>query len=138
MKLATLALALWFMGAQVTYWVDCCCGSFCLRKDACTGCQDISMGEGNPKAGHGCLNQALGMDPSKGCKQDACSHLEPQGDVKSIKADHDFIPAPVFLGLLPTVLNDPGAAWVPHRRESRSPPHAEDPPLYLRFQVLLI
>lgn len=138
MNPAALVLALWFMGAQATFWVDCCCGSFCLRKDACTGCRDMSMGEGIPMEGHGCRNPAMGMDPSKGCEKDSCSHLEPQSDVTSAKADQDFAHVPIILGWVPLIPAGPAAVWAPIHRESKSPPHAEDPPLYLRIQVLLI
>lgn len=115
MNPAALVLALWFMGAQAIFWVDCCCGSFCLRKDACTGCRDMSMGEGIPMEGHGCRNPAMGMDPSKGCEH-----------------------VPIILGWVPLIPAGPAAVWAPIHRESKSPPHAEDPPLYLRIQVLLI
>lgn len=139
MRFITVVLSLWLSAFQVTHWTDCCCGSFCLRKGSCTGCQDMSIGgEGKRKADHGCRNPVIGVDPSKPCEQDSCTHLEPQGDVTSVKADYDFIPAAIFLGF---VLLDPagrGVVWVPVRRNSKSPPHAEDPPLYLRLQVLLI
>jgi hypothetical protein len=87
---------------------------------------------------HGRCNSALPAQHSGGCAKDACSHIEPQGDVDSIQADHDFVPI-LILGFVSLIPIPPACSLlIPVYRQSRSPPHAEDPPLYLRYEVLLI
>lgn len=140
MRLATLVVGLWFTASQSTAVVDCCCGSFCLHKDACRGCKGGEMEEGSahPSGGHGRCNSALSAHHSGGCAKDACSHIEPQGDVVSVQADHHFIPI-LILGFVPLIPLPPACGLlIPVHQTSRSPPHAEDPPLYLRYEVLLI
>lgn len=139
MRLATLALGLWLSGAQVTTWTDCCCGSFCLHKDACTGCGGEGMPGGQDSASaRGRCGSAMGMGPREGCPKDACSHIEPQSDVCSVQADDDFVPV-LVLTIEPFTLPAPASGLlVPIQEESRGPPRAEDPPLYLRYEVLLI
>lgn len=136
MKLATLALGLWLSTSQVTTWTNCCCGSFCLRKDACTGCGGEGM-SGHP-SGRGPCGSAMGMGSKEGCPKDACSHIEPQSDVYSVQADHDFVPI-LVMAIEPFIPPAPaGGLPILIHTEPRGPPHAEDPPLYLRYEVLLI
>lgn len=139
MRPATLALGLWLSASQVTIWTDCCCGSFCLHKDACTGCggEGMSGSEGHLSS-RGRCGSAMGMGPSEGCPKDACSHIEPQGDVDSVQADHDFVPILILAIELFIPPAPSGGLYNPIHAESRGPPHAEDPTLYLRYEALLI
>ena len=139
MRPATFALGLWFCASQSILVVDCCCGSFCLHKDACQGCE----GQGGMKgmghsSGHGSCSSALGLKHSGGCGKDPCSHIEPQGDFDSVRAGHDFVPMFV-LGIVPVIpVLPPDGHQISTDRHSHSPPHSEDPPLYIRNEVLLI
>jgi hypothetical protein len=61
---------------------DCCCGTLCERKNACSRCADD--------------------------EKDVCSHLEPSSEVVPFSPDLDAVPPPLILPLV--VIEPPPAA----------------------------
>ena len=89
-------------------------------KAACDGCGDEAGQESSPRP-------------------DCCTFLEAQQDVDLAVPRAPISQAPVFVELLPE-----GGAFTPCRPESadriadQAASRAEGPPLYLRYEVLLI
>jgi hypothetical protein len=87
-KSLSLGLVLCFIAAQAVSLVDCCCGSFCQHKNACTGCPP----------GEACPGGERKSDKSSCCGQEesapkkTCSHLEPSYEIDTVSSDvvHDL------------------------------------------------
>ena len=82
MKPLLLGLALIFVSGQVVSWADCCCGSFCQHKNACTGCgpEDTCPGGGEQKAG----SKTSCCDEDESQPKKTCSHLEPSSEIDTV------------------------------------------------------
>ena len=119
MKAAILAFGLCLAGAQ-GFSSQVCCLSRPTEKATCGGCGESSK-------------------PATPAHPDCCTSLEAQQDIDVAAPKYTLPAAPIVIDLLPI---DPAfapshpvvAALVAQLSGSR----AEDPPLYLRNQVLLI
>jgi hypothetical protein len=120
MKVAILSLGLWLSAAQGFAAQACCSETPSPRKAACDGCGNDAGQESFPRP-------------------DCCTSLEAQKDVDLSVPRASISQAPVFVELLPE-----GGAVAPWRPESadriadQAASRAEGPPLYLRYEVLLI
>ncbi len=99
-----LSLSLCLAAAQAVSWADCCCGSFCQHKNACTGCgpEDACPG-GAPKP----ETRASCCDEAASPPQRTCSHQEPSSEIDSAPTDGPAAPRvplePLFLVDVPAV-----------------------------------
>lgn len=96
-----LLLAAWLLAAQSVSLADCCCGSFCERKNECTGCVDGASCAGG-KAKASCCD---------GEEREVCSHLEPSSELERSSPGADVVPPPLVLWLPafepPVLVDDP-------------------------------
>jgi hypothetical protein len=134
---AGIALCLWFAASQAVSLTDCCCGSICEHKNACSDCSGGSgCGSSHEVGPAHCKDGTLPKPPSS---HDRCAHVEPQSDVDSSVVKNETPRPPVILSLLPI---DAGLGPFPELHRTRTlrggVPHQEGPPLYLRYEVLLI
>ena len=120
MKYAVLALGLWIAGAQGFAAQACCSDMPSPKKASCGSCGGESEQKNMPRP-------------------DCCSSMEAQKDVDIVVPNNTLPENPAFTELLA----DPAglAPWQPNTsdliaREASS--RAESPPLYLRYEVLLI
>ncbi len=115
MKALRVVLLLSFAATQSLFWVDCCCGSFCTAKNACT------PEEASTEDSH----------------EEACFHLEPQSDLTPAPVEAFHIPV-AFESDLSDLFET--AVFVPVVRLSHTldPGLLPAPPLHLRLRVLLI
>ena len=118
MKYAILALGLWLAGAQ-GFAAQACCSEMPSPKAACDGCGDESDGKTSSRP-------------------DCCTSLEAQKDVDVVITRNDVPQHPIVADLLTEDMSF--RPWRPQGdlvvRAAGS--HAEDPPLYLRYEILLI
>jgi hypothetical protein len=120
MRVAVLFLGLWLAGAQGFAAYACCSEMPAPEKSSCDGCGNEGERDTSPRP-------------------DCCTSLEAQKDAE-LAVPRTAIPqTPVLVELL----SDDGsfAAWRPESAdliEVQAVSQAEGPPLYLRYQVLLI
>ena len=115
MRTLRLALLLSFAVTQSLFWVDCCCGSFCTAKNACTPAEV----------------------PAEESHDEACFHLEPQNDLTPAPVEAFHIPV-AFSAELPELFES--LVFESEFRSSHTldPGLLSAPPLHLRCRVLLI
>lgn len=120
MRLASLAVLVWFGATQTFAFVDCGCESLCRRpNDTCPDApprKDCCGGEQEKKAAG------------------PCTHIEPSHEVVSHAADLPAGPPPAEIVATPEL--DPPAGR--GRPASPAPEARGSPPLYLLHSVLLI
>lgn len=130
-----LGLVLCFIAAQAVSLADCCCGSFCQHKNACTGCQP---GEPCP-GGEQKSEKASCCDEKEAAPKKTCSHLEPSAEIDTVSADvlHDLpVLTVAFTSLDCAPVN---AAEDQAVCKDTGPPRSGPPlPLHLLFSVLRI
>ncbi|HYF00864.1 MAG TPA: hypothetical protein VEJ18_18225 [Planctomycetota bacterium] len=132
MKAVLAAVALTVGTAQTVAWTDCCCGSFCEQKNACTGCRSRDGGldvrvapAANPCCG-----------PSGTPAGDVCSHLEPSTEIDVPPAPDDLKPATDVAPPRPVLAVRLGPASAGKRAvPSRSPPPGRGPVLLSILQI---
>jgi hypothetical protein len=83
LRTAALGLALLFVASQSVSWADCCCGSFCRHKNACTGCPP---GEACP-GGEQKTRTSSCCGEEESAPETTCSHFEPSSEIDTVSAD---------------------------------------------------
>jgi len=119
LKLAVLALGLWLASAQ-GFAAIACCAEMDSPKAACDGCADQSSGKTSPRP-------------------DCCTSLEAQDDLDLAVPRSEVPQLPVLVALLSEdVSANPWRPETTDRIVERAAFLAEGPPLFLRYEVLLI
>ncbi|HEX7899948.1 MAG TPA: hypothetical protein VF950_19430 [Planctomycetota bacterium] len=129
MNALLLGLSLVFAGSQVVAWADCCCGSFCRHKNACTGCgpEDACPGGSEKRARKSSCCDEDASQPRK-----TCTHVEPSSEIDHVSADaHAAPPAP--LDCVPDVETYARPVFLapPLTPPDTGPPRAGPPRLFL-------
>jgi len=134
-KALLLALALTFAASQAVTWADCCCGTFCQHKNACTGCGPEDACPGGQKKSSCC-------DEDESQSKETCSHVEPSSEIDTAAVDVRIPPQPT-LDLAPhLILSAPPPRPAPPMVAMDTGPPRAGPsdalPLHLYLSVLLI
>jgi len=121
MTVAVISLALWLVAAQA-FAAQVCCSEMPSpgRKAACDGCGTEGERESSPRP-------------------DCCASFEPQKDIELAVPRTEISQTPIAVD----VLSEEGtfAPWHPESADLIADviaSRAESPPLYLRYEVLLI
>ena len=130
-KAFVLGLSLWFLTGQSVAWADCCCGSFCRHKNACTGCgpEDACPG------GEGRAKKSSCCDEEESRSDQTCSHLEPSSEIDTCSADN--VPAQVAEQVVHLDLSLPTAPPAPPVQAFDTGPPRAGPPDALRPHLLI-
>lgn len=128
MNVLPAVFALAVMAAQTVAWADCCCGSFCRQKNACTGCASEPTPDPAVVADPCCA-------PAETPSQDVCSHLEPSTEIEVQAGSADVAPATALQAHAPVVDSSDVSPAAGTALPSRSPPSVRR---HLRLSVLLI
>ena len=118
MKLAILALGLWLAGAQ-GFAAQACCADMPSPKTACDGCGNQATSDTSPRP-------------------DCCTSLEAQEDVEAAFPRNDLPERPAIAFLTEDTSFSPWPADTRDTVVRQASALAEGPPLYLRYEVLLI
>jgi hypothetical protein len=133
-----ILLAVAFASAQAFSWADCCCGSFCQHKNACTGCgpQDNCPGGESPHE-----SKSSCCDQDESAPQKTCSHFEPSSEIDRGSADAVPMPPAVLLAPAPVVFTLPIPSEQTLPSIDTGPPRAgpgDSLPLHLFLSILRI
>ena len=128
-----LALSMVFLTSQALSWADCCCGTFCQHKNACTGCgpEDACPG------GDGRARTASCCDEEESSSEKTCSHLEPSSEIDTCAADGVPAPAAAVELAVPPDLSMPTEPTAPRVPAFDTGPPRAGPPGALRPQLLI-